>query len=157
MNLTLTMDVDQLRRAFDKAPEIVTRRLQDWVSKSTLRAERESKLQLKAMGSSYMSGRTSNSIRTTPGFLEGETRAHTDYAQWTIEGRKPGKMPPFQPGSDLEMWARRAGINPFVVARAIGRKGTKGVPYMAEAYKNIEDKVNSDARNVIDEIVRDLL
>jgi len=153
----MTMNVDELRAAFDKAPQIVTGKLQEWVVRSTLRAEREAKLQLKRMGSSYMSGRTSGSIRTTLGVLEGEVKAHTNYAKWTVEGRKPGKMPPFQEGSDLAMWARRAGINPFLVARAIGRKGTKGVPYMDEAHRKIENQMNNDAVKLIDEIIGELL
>ncbi len=46
-------------------------------------------------------------------------------------GRKPGRMPPVDP---IARWAKRHGIDaaPFVLARAIGRHGTKGL-YMFKA------------------------
>lgn len=44
------------------------------------------------------------------------------------KGRKPGKMPPVKA---IEPWARRHGINPYMLARSIGRKGTKPHPFVA--------------------------
>lgn len=55
------------------------------------------------------------------------------------EGRAPGgKMPPLKPIAD---WARRHGIAapPFVIARAIAIKGTKGLHMFRTAYKAGED------------------
>lgn len=45
------------------------------------------------------------------------------YARWADQGRRPGKPPPV---SAIEPWARAKGLNPYLVARAIGRHGTKG-------------------------------
>lgn len=52
------------------------------------------------------------------------------------EGRAPGRMPPMAP---IELWLRRkAGINSrsvaFLVARAIGRRGTKGAHMFQKGY-----------------------
>jgi hypothetical protein len=45
-------------------------------------------------------------------------------------GRRPGRMPPWGPGSALELWVRRklgSGLHvAFLIARAIGRRGTRG-------------------------------
>lgn len=44
-------------------------------------------------------------------------------------GRRPGRMPPWGPGSALELWVRRkrgGGLQAaFLIARAIGRRGTR--------------------------------
>jgi Bacteriophage HK97-gp10, putative tail-component len=48
-----------------------------------------------------------------------------DNALFRIRGRKAGKLPPFGPGSDLAAWAEKFGIPPFLVARAIARRGTQ--------------------------------
>lgn len=157
MHLTWTIDADELKAAFDKSPIVLATRMQQWVVTSAFKTEREAKLQLRRMVSSATSGRTLASINTKTSFLEAEVRAHSDYAIYTISGRRPGKMPPFQEGSDLANWARRAGINPFLVARAIGRKGTKGIPYMEEAYTNIRREIERDGDDAVEKVIKDLL
>ena len=42
-----------------------------------------------------------------------------------LEGRGPGKFPPFGKGSNLEKWATSKGIPAFLVARKIAREGTE--------------------------------
>ena len=157
MNLALTIDADELNRAFSRAPVLVTAELQGWVTRTTFRTEREAKLQLRDSVSSATSGRTLNSIRGTIGVLKGHVEAHTDYAKYTITGRRPGKMPPFGEDSDIAAWSRRMGIDPFLVARAIGRKGTKGIPYMDRAHKAVKSEVDRDSSDVLDKIIRGLL
>jgi len=156
-DISFTIDSAELEAAFNKSPIIVATRLQTWVVTSALKTERESKQQLRRMVSSATSGQTLSSINTKTGFLQAEIRAHTDYAKYTITGRGPGKMPPFGDGSDLANWARRAGINPFLVARAIGRKGTKGIPYMEDAYQNIKNEINRDGDTAVEQIIKDLV
>lgn len=59
------------------------------------------------------------------------------YALPVEDGRKPGKMPPVEA---IQLWVIRKGIGPrgdsrstaFVIARSIGRRGTKG----AHMFKN---------------------
>lgn len=53
------------------------------------------------------------------------------YGLYVEKGRRPGRMPPVKA---VESWARRHGANPFLVARAIGRRGTKPRPYLIPAY-----------------------
>lgn len=42
-----------------------------------------------------------------------------------LEGRGPGKFPPYQPGTPLSDWAVSVGIPAFLVARKIAREGTE--------------------------------
>ncbi len=53
------------------------------------------------------------------------------YGYWVEKGRRPGKMPPV---SAIEPWARRHGVNAFMVARAIGRRGTTPRPFLVPAF-----------------------
>jgi hypothetical protein len=54
------------------------------------------------------------------------------YGLFAEKGRKAGTPPPV---SAVRGWAVRHGINPYVLARAIGRKGTKGKPYMEPSFR----------------------
>lgn len=51
-----------------------------------------------------------------------------------------GTKPHFPPISAIEGWARRHGLNPYLVARAIARKGTKARPWLEPAYEKHVDE-----------------
>jgi len=53
------------------------------------------------------------------------------YGIYVEMGRGAGKPPPV---SAVASWARAHGIDPYVLARAIGRRGTKKRPYMRPAF-----------------------
>jgi hypothetical protein len=53
-------------------------------------------------------------------------------------GRRPGKPPPV---SAIAPWARRHGANPFLVARAIGRRGTKARPFLVPALTKSQGRI----------------
>ena len=156
LDFKVEMDSAALTRAFSLAPVTTKIALQDWVSRSTLRAERAEKSRFVEMVSANSSGRTITSIKSHIGVLEGEAKSDTEYNYWVVHGRKPGKMPPFQEGSDLAAWARRAGVDPFLVARSIAKNGTKGIPYVEAAYKDIKDPVYVDGRKVLSTIIGSL-
>lgn len=64
----------------------------------------------------------------------------TAYGYYAEKGRKPGRMPPI---SAIEGWANRHGINPYVLAKSIARKGTKPHPYMVPAFNNNVGRVTA--------------
>lgn len=73
------------------------------------------------------------------------------YALFAHEGRRAGKMPPV---SAVERWSQRKGLDPFLVARSIGRKGTKGKPFMDIAYKKQKPVFRAESRQLLNDIVR---
>jgi hypothetical protein len=81
-------------------------------------------------------GELARSIKSElgPGAIPLHARVYSDkiYAYPAEFGRKPGKMPPVKA---IAAWATRHGITiaPFVLARAIGKHGTKGLFYMKHA------------------------
>ncbi len=53
------------------------------------------------------------------------------YGLFVETGRRAGTPPPV---GAVAGWANRHGMNPFVLARSIGRKGTRARPFMAPAF-----------------------
>jgi len=156
-DLTITVDDVALKAAFKRAPALVASRLNVWVATTAALAERTAKDKLRSEVSEGASGRTLNSIqnRAVGGTLTREVKPTAKYAYYVHEGRKPGKFPPFGKDSDLSAWARRMDMNPFLVARAIARHGTKGHPFMKEAYDEMHETANASADKMLDEIVRE--
>lgn len=60
------------------------------------------------------------------------------YGLYVERGRRPGKPPPIKA---IEPWARRHGVNPFLVARAIGRRGTKARPFLVPALTQSQGRI----------------
>lgn len=85
----------------------------------------------------------SQQVSGTPALQVGELHNPLDYA-WAIEaGRKPGNMPP--PDSLLLWVTRKLGVTgqaakslAFVIARAIGQKGTKGFFMVRDGWAQAE-------------------
>lgn len=63
--------------------------------------------------------------------LTGKVGPSVRYGYWVEYGRRPGKQPPL---GAISGWARRHGANPFQIARAIGRRGTRKQPFVQPAF-----------------------
>jgi hypothetical protein len=85
-----------------------------------------------------MAGSITHSIAGSGANLTGRTGPSVAYGIFREKGRKPGRMPPVEA---VAGWARRHGMNPFLVARAIGRKGSKPRPFMEPAYRQNAGKI----------------
>lgn len=61
----------------------------------------------------------------------GPAGAPSLYAYFADQGRKPGRMPPIEA---IAYWTqrKRLNLNPYLVARSIARKGTKGAHFVGE-------------------------
>lgn len=153
MNLSITVDSKALQAAFNRAPGKVVSGLNSWVSRTALRTEREAKMQVPPR---IDTGQTQNSITTLKGRLSATVRPTAKHAIFVHEGRRAGKMPPYQAGTHLNAWAKRRGIPPFLVARAIGRKGTKPHKFMDKAYRIVKPSAERDAERTLDRIVRSI-
>lgn len=71
--------------------------------------------------------------------LTGQVGPSVRYAYWVEHGRKAGRAPPV---AAVSGWARRHGVDPFVLARAIGRKGTKAQPFVAPSLTRNRSRIN---------------
>lgn len=153
MNITIDMDSTALRESFRRAPTVVTQKLNAWIYTTALRTERSAKQHVPP---NVDTGQLESSIHTFPGRLQAEVKPTAKYAIYVHEGRKPGRMPPWREGTPLNAWARRHSIPPFMAARAIARKGTKGNPFMDKAYEEVKPIAERGARDTLTDIVSSL-
>lgn len=70
--------------------------------------------------------------------LTGKVGPSVRYGYWVEHGRRPGRAPPI---GAISGWARRHGVHPFVVARAIARRGTRPQPFAAPALHTHRGKI----------------
>lgn len=153
MNLTVEVDARELRAAFAKAPAKVSHGLNTWVTKTTFMTERHAKT---AVQPHVDTGQLQSSIRSQVGNLKGEVKPTAKHAIFVHEGRRPGRMPPYQARTPLNRWATKRGMNPFLVARAIARKGTKKHPFMVTAYNEVKPRAERDGQRALHDIVRSI-
>jgi hypothetical protein len=85
-----------------------------------------------------LGGSITHSIAGGGASLTGRVGPSVAYGLFVEKGRRPGRMPPVDA---VASWARRHGINPFVLARAIGRRGTKARPFLEPAYRQNAGKI----------------
>ncbi len=71
------------------------------------------------------------------------------YARVVEEGRRPGSQPPTAP---IAAWATRHGIPTtaaYVIARAIGRRGTRPRPYLKPAFEKNHAVISREMGTVV--------
>lgn len=105
--------------------------------------------------------------RSRPEF-GGQTAALSSFVRpraphsWLVaHGRRPGKMPSVDPqhakspenARRLRDWALARGIDPFILARAIGRRGTVGKPFMEEPIARAQATFEVRVRAVVDRVL----
>lgn len=140
----------ELERDMHQAGSKINRKTEKFLLNQAIHAERVAKKEVPVD-----TAQTQNSIRIerNAGRLGYKVKAHAKYAWYVHEGRKPGKMPPIDA---VESWAKRKGIDPFLVARAIGRKGTKGKKFMDIAYRERKNPFKLEANKLLVDIVRSI-
>lgn len=101
-------------------------------------------------------------VRSIPAGVRGELGSSLIYALPVEKGRRPGRMPPIDP---IHLWVVRKGIAPpaearqvaFLIARAIGRRGTKGAKMLQKGMKRSEPMIqrlfDDVARKIIESLV----
>lgn len=151
MQIAIHVDERQLTKAFKRAPIIVTTELSRWINRTAARTERIEKMEL---ADNTDTGRLQSSVTSNFGILKAEVRPTAEHAIYVHEGRRPGKFPPFGERSSLGSWARRRGIEPFVVARAIAKRGIKKDPFADKTYRQVKPYAEKDAKDTLNDIVR---
>lgn len=91
------------------------------------------------------SGTLIGSIASTITATSATIGPRAPYAQYVERGRGPGKPPPV---SAVEPWARAHGIDPFLLARAIGRRGTKPHPFVQPSLERNVSRIVAEFQNV---------
>lgn len=82
--------------------------------------------------------------------LKGIIEAKEQYASSVEHGTRPH----FPPVSALSSWARKRGINPYALAVAISRRGTKPQPFMIPAFEELKEKIIGFFKETIDYLLK---
>lgn len=65
-----------------------------------------------------------------------------------------GTRPHWPPPGVLDAWARRHGVNPYLVARAISRRGTRPRRYLQRAFEDNKPRIVRILGDTVGEIVK---
>lgn len=129
MNISIEVDSHKLQAAFNRAPAVVARKLQDWVETTSANAERH----VKTKEVPVVSGMLQNSIHQAVKPLSATIEPNIEYAGWVHDGPKSAHAPRKLRGSSYQ-----------------------GNPFMTRTYKEIKPTAEVAGQRTLNEIVRDL-
>lgn len=89
-------------------------------------------------------------VRLSGNNVIGVVGSNVTYAPFVELGTKPHWMPV----GAIAGWARRHNMNPYAVARAIARRGTKPVRFLWRAYERHADRIQQRLEEAVEGIVR---
>lgn len=152
--LSITVDDRQLRRLYKRYPEQIDTAFKRILSDGSIIVQKE----LRETAPVGVTQDLSRKIQRTVSKYQARIRPMAGYTYWVEHGRGAGKMPPWSgsEGEDFRKWvALKLGssVPPFVVARAIAKKGTKAQPFIEPAYKKTSPLVRRYAENEVNRIV----
>lgn len=153
--LSITIDDSQFVRLCRKYPVEIDNAFKRILSDGSIIVQKELTEQAPVGVTQMLAGRVQRTVTRA----QARIKPLMAYAYWVENGRGAGKMPPWSgdAGKEFRQWVElRFGgsVPPFVVARAIGQKGTKPHPFVAPTHKITEPKVQRYAESEVTRIVR---
>lgn len=144
--------LEELERAFLRAPEITARHLNTAIKRTLAMYEREATKNT-PVDTGYLRNRRTSII----GNLQGGLIFGAKYAAAIHEGTKPH----WPPKNILEVWARRHGAkNPksaaFLIGRKIARKGTSARPFLRNAVNYLEKEKDRNFNKALEDITKEM-
>lgn len=167
LQITLTPPNDVVR-ILDLAPEIMDKHLRRALQKCGLLVEADAKRRVPQASRALF--RSINSRVDGQGAqLHALVNVGEPYGWFVEHGRGPGRMPPHGAGSSLALWAKSvsiisSGSNPtrldlgilFVIARAIGRSGTRAQPFLEPAFNENKARIATIFEEAIADAVKEI-
>ena len=129
-----------------------------FLTKSALAVEGQARENLTATrDTGRLQSSITSSVDTSPMPRWARVGTNLSYAKVHHEGRPKGSHPPAP--EELAGWARRHGFATdrgtlYVLARKIGKKGTKGTKFLTKALKERKGRIDGYARECMVEIAR---
>lgn len=104
------------------------------------------------------SGMLRKGIRRELSDSEATIQPSHPYALAVHDGTKPHAVAKeaLREGGALHRWAKKRGLNPYAVANAIKRKGTKANPFFKDTIEQTQSEVQSTFERVLGKTVRDM-
>lgn len=153
MQISVVVDSASVLAMLEKAPVMVSTRLRNLVEAGAVAVQREMR-QAAPVG---VTGQLRGSVRYTftPFALSAEVSPNVPYAAPVETGSK-AHFPPYGEGTPLAAWAKLKGLNPFLVARSISRKGTKANPFVQHTYDKMKPIIEAEFNSGIGLLAKEL-
>jgi hypothetical protein len=130
MPVTLRLaGADRLTAALRRSPEVVAAEQARAMTASLLLVEGDARRNVRQDSRRLMNSITHRQ-RQQGHSLVGQVGPSARYGLYVERGSRPH----FPPVAALAGWARRHGVSPYAVQRAIGRRGTRARPFLAPAF-----------------------
>lgn len=133
-------NLDALKSAFKQSPETVAHHIRNMSAELALYLEGQSKDRAPT-DTSRLKGSINTQLNIGPGGLGAIVATGTNYAAAVHEGSRPH----WTSVKNLADWARRKGISPYAVQKAIAKHGTKPHPFMKDAVNENETTIQKIA------------
>ena len=160
--LTITINKTQQRkidRLLKRAPATTHGVMRYYLEKVGDRLKREIFKEAPKGVTTILRTRTIAKVKFTQRTLRLDVYSLANYADVVYFGRKPGKMPPWR-DPQFVRWVHRFVSDepsaPFLVARSIGRHGTKPNMFYDRALKNSRSYINRELDRNITKLTRRL-
>jgi HK97 gp10 family phage protein len=152
--LTIQVDDKQLRRLYKKYPAEIDDAFKRILTDGSIIVQKR----LRENAPVGVTQDLSRKIQRTVSKSTARIRPMAGYTYWVENGRGAGKAPPWSgsEGEDFRKWvALKMGssVPPFVVARAIGKKGTKAQPFVKPTYDDTKPIVTRYAQSEVTRLV----
>lgn len=153
MQMQFTIRDHGLQKKLERTKTLLPNRIKDAVKQGTALMWREVK---DTAPTAF--GDLKKSIAADVQGFSGRVRPTVQYAVFVHEGTRPHWVPSreWKPGGALHRWATRKGIPPFLVARAIARRGTKARPWMRRAYEANQGRVTELFEKAVGSVPKEL-
>lgn len=145
--------LNELMKMADKFPAVSEKHIGTAIQRSLIRIQDTAKTSA-PFGTS---GQLRNNWDLRVGRYEGSLRSNAQAGGFPYGSAVEfGTRPHFPPVSALSLWAKRKGLNPFVIARSISRKGTKANPFFQNSIDAQRNNVAKEFDNALDAIIKEL-
>ena len=130
--------MNELIKKVGNTPELLGAPLRNFFTHSTLTLQKEAQMNTPVDTGRLRASETIK-IDTSPIPLWGRVGTNVYYGVFVEEDTRP-HFPPIQA---LAGWGRRHGIVPFLIARAISRRGTKGRHMFRQSLETNKEQINN--------------
>lgn len=146
VEVTIT-GLDTLVAVMNKYPAISEKYVNKAINRSLVRVLGEEKVQ-----APVHTGNLRDNWTIAMGRFEGSLASNAPYAAAVHNGSVP-HMPPVDA---LKLWCSKKGIDPWALARAIQKRGTRANPFLQRAVDNQTNQINGEFRDAINGILQEI-
>lgn len=146
VQLTVT-GLDKLSAQIERYPAISEKHINSAINRSLVRILGKEKVE-----APVATGNLRDNWRIDMRRFEGSLASNAPYAAAVHNGSRPH----FPPVKALESWSKRKGLNPYAVARAIAKNGTKPNPFLQRAVTAENENVNREFETALNAILKEV-